>query len=83
LFDSAPKGGSVEILVDSNTVGNAMLGLLRPDVAAHFDGQHLRSGWSFTMPCRFTLGIHVVQAVAVDSLGNRMVLGSKAITVKY
>ncbi|UWZ86376.1 FG-GAP-like repeat-containing protein [Occallatibacter riparius] len=70
LPDSSPVN-TVQVLIDGKGVGNATLGLPRPDVAAAYNNPaYLNSGWTFTYPASgLSLGKHTVSAVGYDSLG--------------
>ena len=83
IEDGAPVA-SVHVLLDGLPIGNATLGLSRPDVAAAYNrSDFTNSGWSFTGSVRAaSLGTHTITAVAYDSSGNESVLtGSYSITV--
>jgi streptogramin lyase len=73
--DGAPVS-QVQILIDGTAVGNATLGLSRPDVT-----NYPNPGWSFTYPASsLSLGAHTVSAVASDSLSFKATLGSAKFT---
>ena len=61
----------VVVLIDGAPVGNATLGLSRPDVAAAFnDPRYTNSGYSFTYNVgALAIGTHSVSTVAYDSAG--------------
>ena len=65
LQEGAPVK-QVQILIVGKAVGNATLGLSRPDVAAARDNPaYLDSGWSFTYAVSgLSLGSHTASAVA-------------------
>lgn len=68
VHDGAPVH-QVSILIDGTAVGNATLGITRPDVAAKKGSVYLNSGWTFTMAASsLPTGAHTVTAVATDSL---------------
>jgi RHS repeat-associated protein len=69
---------SVRVLLDGVPMGNATLGLSRPDVATAYNrSDFTNSGWSFTGSIRAaSTGTHTVTAVAYDSSGNEAVLTS-------
>jgi hypothetical protein len=73
----------VEVRIDGNPVGNATLGLARPDVAAAFGRPDFtNSGWSLSVNIgSLALGNHNVSAVAFNSAGASATLGSRTITV--
>ena len=63
--DGAPVS-QVQIRIDGTAVGDATLGLSRPDVK-----NYPNSGWSFTYPAAgFSLGNHLVEMESWNSLGN-------------
>ena len=81
--DGAPVA-RVQILVDGAAVGNAILGISRPDVAsAYGDTRYTNSGWKFSFNIgNLALGTHTITAVGIDSAGLAATLrGSKSITV--
>lgn len=80
--DGAPVS-KLSILIDGSAVGNATLGIARPDVAARFNNaDYLHSGWTFTYAASgLSLGTHTVTAVATDSLGNSTTFPARTITV--
>ena len=69
----------VELRIDGVAVGNATLGLLRPDVAAAFGRfEFVRSGWVLTVNVgRLVKGTHTVTAIAFDSEGNAALLSGE------
>ena len=86
--DGAPVQ-QVQVSVDGKVVGNATLGLSRPDVASgtgHPNWQN--SGWSFSMSAStLAVGAHTVSAKASDLAGLQTDLpgsttGAKSFTVK-
>ncbi|HEY6448836.1 MAG TPA: hypothetical protein VIY53_20440 [Acidobacteriaceae bacterium] len=81
VHDGAPVS-RVSILIDGTAVGNAMLGIARPDVAKNRGSQYANSGWKFTMAASpLSAGTHTVTAVASDSLGLSTQLQIQEITV--
>jgi hypothetical protein len=79
--DGAPVS-QVSILIDGTAVGNAMLGIARPDVAKNRGSRYANSGWRFTMAASsLSAGTHTVTAVASDSLGLGAQLQIQEITV--
>jgi hypothetical protein len=80
--DGAPVT-RVQILIDGTPVGNATLGMARPDIAALFNNPaYLNSGWTFTVAASgLSLGTHTVSAVAYDSLSLSTTIGTANFTV--
>jgi hypothetical protein len=80
--DGAPVS-QVQVLIDGTPVGNATLGISRPDLATTFGNPaYLKSGWSFSYPAAsLSLGKHTVSAVASDSLSLSTTIGTATITV--
>lgn len=67
----------MQILIDGAPIGNATLGLPRPDVKGYPN-----SGWALTYPASgLPLGQHTVSAIATDSQSLSTTLGTKSITV--
>lgn len=62
----------VQVLIDNVAVGNATLGVSRPDVAAAFSNMAwLKSGWTFSYAVtKIAAGTHTVSAVASDQSGT-------------
>jgi hypothetical protein len=82
--DAAPVS-KVTILIDGTAVGNATLGLYRPDISTAFNNTaFLRSGWTFTYDPVLSLlpGMHTVSAVAYDSLNMSTTLTTTPIRVQ-
>lgn len=71
-LDAQSAVSKVEVLIDGNVVGNATLGIARPDIVAAFDNSaYLDSGWNFTYAASgLTTGTHTVTAIAFDSANN-------------
>jgi sugar lactone lactonase YvrE len=83
VHDGAPVA-SVSITIDGTAVGNATLGIARPDVVAaeNNNAAFLNSGWSFTYPAAgLSLGTHNVRAVVTNSLGLSTTFGPFIVTV--
>jgi hypothetical protein len=79
--DGAPVK-QVQILIDGAAVGNASLGIARPDVAAAYGSKYANSGYSFVYASGYMSGgTHTISAVATDSLGLTTTLGTKTVTV--
>jgi hypothetical protein len=74
--DGAPVT-RVEIRIDGNAVGDAVLGSARPDIANAYGRQDfLNSGWTLTVNIgSLSLGQHTVTAVAFDSANASTSLG--------
>jgi hypothetical protein len=75
---------NVQVAVDGVAVGNATLGIARPDVVAYLGGNaaYLNSGWTFTHAAAgLSLGTHTVSATATNSFGLSAGAGYKIITV--
>jgi len=68
----------VTVLIDGKVVGNATLGLARPDVVTSQNNfSWYKSGWSFTYPAAsLSIGHHTASAVAYDSMGLSTQLSS-------
>lgn len=81
--DGAPVS-QVQILIDGTVVGNATLGLPRPDIDAAFNNPaYLNSGWKFLYPASgLSTGTHTVTVVAHDSLSLSTTIGTRTITVQ-
>jgi hypothetical protein len=75
--DGAPVS-QVQVLVDGTAIGNATLGLSRPDVKGYPN-----SGWWLKVPASgLSLGTHSVSAIATDSLSKSTTLArTRSITV--
>jgi hypothetical protein len=75
--DGAPVS-QVQILIDGTTIGNATVGLSRPDVKGYPN-----SGWWLKVSASgLSLGTHTVSAVATDSQSKSTTLaGMRSITV--
>ncbi|MGC2638710.1 MAG: hypothetical protein WA294_16120 [Acidobacteriaceae bacterium] len=73
----------VSILIDGTAVGNATLGLGRPDVVAKYNNfSYYNSGWTFTWAAAsLSVGSHQVTAVISDSLGLTTQLRPMSFTV--
>ena len=73
----------VQILIDGNVVGTATLGAASTGLEAAYDNPaYARGGWSFTTPAStLSLGSHTVTAVASDTLGLSVTLGTETFTV--
>jgi len=73
----------VRILIDGTSVGNATLGVARPDVATYLNKPTwANTGWSYTASAStLSVGAHTVTAVAYDAAGNTTTLGPASITV--
>ncbi|HEX4005650.1 MAG TPA: hypothetical protein VHX60_05720 [Acidobacteriaceae bacterium] len=73
----------VSVLVDGTPVGNATLGIARPDVAASWNNSaDLNSGWTLTTAAAsLAVGTHAVTAVAYDSGGSSSQIGATTIKV--
>lgn len=72
----------VRVLIDGGVLGNATLGLSRPDVGAAYGSTFTNSGWTFTGSIgTLSIGTHQVSAVAVDSSGASATIGTITITV--
>src|SRR5437016_1702007 len=67
----------VTILIDGNAVGNATVGLSRPDVAAAYnEPRYTNSGWFLDYNVNsLSVGNHGAVAVAYDSQGATTLLG--------
>ncbi|HEX4005265.1 MAG TPA: NHL repeat-containing protein [Acidobacteriaceae bacterium] len=80
--DGAPVS-EVSVLIDGTAVGNATLGLLRPDIASAYNNlAYSRSGWTLTYPAAsLAIGKHAVTAVITDSLGLSTSLGPRSFSV--
>ncbi|MGC2635776.1 MAG: hypothetical protein WA294_01255 [Acidobacteriaceae bacterium] len=82
-----PKMGApvsqVSILIDGTAVGNATLGIGRPDIAA--DNQNFayyNSGWTFTYPAAsLWIGYHHATALVTDSAGLTTQLQARSFSV--
>lgn len=74
---------TMTVYVDGTAIGNATLGLSRPDVAAAYSNPAwTNSGWLLTTSAAgLSVGLHVVTAVATDSAGLTTTLTTHAITV--
>ena len=83
-YNDNGRAKSVQVLVDGSVVGNATLGISRPDVASVYNNSAWQpSGWGFTISAAsLTVGSHTVSAVAMDSIGLTSNVGSAAITVR-
>jgi hypothetical protein len=81
--DGAPVT-RVAILIDGHPVGNATLGLHRPDIASTYNNPlYLNSGWTFSIPASGLLvGPHTVTVVAYDSLGLTVTFAPRVIDVQ-
>src|SRR5208283_2365645 len=77
MKDGAPVT-QVQVLIDGTVVGNATLGLARPDIAAGYgNARFLNAGWTFSYSAQnLSAGSHTVSAVAYDSLGLSTTLGN-------
>jgi hypothetical protein len=74
----------VEIHVDGNPLGNAVLGLPRPLVAASFPGYPgvATAGWSFVLDVdALADGFHQIQAIVVDEQGGTTLIGERTFKV--
>src|SRR6185437_14290487 len=73
----------VQILIDGNVIGNATLGLVRPEIAAFYNNPaYTTSGWTFTTSASdLSLGTHTVSAIATDSLNLSTTLKSQMFTI--
>jgi hypothetical protein len=71
----------VQIMMDGSPVGNATLGIARPDVSNAFGNPRFaNAGWIFTFNIGpLTVGNHTITAVAHDSLGATTVLTNSAL----
>jgi hypothetical protein len=74
---------SVHVLVDGVFVGDAKLGISRPDVAAYFHNPTwANTGYQFVLPASgLTEGAHKVTTTATDSLGLSTTFGPLTITI--
>ncbi len=82
--DGAPVK-QVQVLIDGTAVGNAVLGIARPDVAtAYKNPAWTNSGWSFTYSSTgLATGTHTVTAVATDTAAlSKTLTNAKTITVQ-
>jgi hypothetical protein len=71
----------VHVLIDGVEVGTAVLGGVRPDLFAA-DPRYLNSGWNFSYNIAgLSTGVHVLLAIAEDSLGGRSSLGQIGFSV--
>lgn len=74
----------VEIYVDGNPLGNAVLGLPRPGVASSFPGYPgvATAGWSFVLDVEgLADGFHQLQAIVVDEQGGTTLIGERTFKV--
>ncbi len=74
----------VEIYVDGNLQGNAILGLPRPGVASSFPGYPnvANSGWSFSLEVTgLSNGFHQLQVIVVDDEGASRLIGERTFLV--
>ena len=80
--DGAPVA-QVAVLIDGVSIGNAPLGLSRPDVASAFgNSAYTNSGYQMTYNIgMLAVGSHTVSTVAKDSEGATTTLGSLQINV--
>lgn len=68
--DGAPVK-KIEIFVDDKLVGEAELGIERPDVVKHFNNSlWLKSGWRIQVKTPLKKGEHTVYAVVYDKVGG-------------
>jgi hypothetical protein len=78
LQDGAPVS-KVQILINGSVVGNATLGIARPEIAALYPQfqNNLHSGWTFTMPASglYPGVIYEIGVVAYDSLNLSTMIG--------
>jgi hypothetical protein len=74
---------SVHVLVDGVFVGDATLGISRPDVAAYFHNPAwANTGYQFVLPASgLTEGPHQVTTTATDSLKLSTTFGPRTITI--
>jgi surface antigen len=74
----------VQVLIDGAVVGNATLGLSRPDVStAYNNSAYANSGYSFVYAGGYlTKGSHTASVIASDSLGLSTTLGTKSFTIQ-
>jgi hypothetical protein len=82
-YDEGAPIALVALRIDDNPIGDAVLGLNRPDVAnAYGRADYLQSGWMLDYPIgALAPGPHTVSAVAFDRGNNTTIIGSKQITV--
>jgi hypothetical protein len=75
--------GSVTVYVDGASVGTAVLGGARPDVAQAFGkSMYAASGWSFQMSTAgLSIGAHTVTARSAGASGSVQLTGTKVVTV--
>lgn len=68
--DGAPVK-KIEIFVDDELLGEAALGIERPDVVKHFNNSRwLKSGWRMKKKTPLKKGEHMVYAVVYDKVGS-------------
>ncbi|MDP4103590.1 MAG: Ig-like domain-containing protein [Bacillota bacterium] len=74
----------VEVSVDGNSVGQASLGISRPDVAGVYPGyQNANSGYQFTLNTKvLTNGQHSLLVRETGNNGVSMVIGSQNVNVQ-
>ena len=75
----------VQVYLDSTYIGDASLGITKPDVADAFgDPRYTSSGWymDYIIPSDLSLGTHTITAYATDSQGSMIGLnGSEVINI--
>ncbi len=82
--DTFAPVAKVQVLIDGTTVGNAVLGYNRQDVATAYGAAYLPSGWNATIVLNnLAVGTHTVTAVASDAtLLSTVLTGQMTITIK-
>ncbi|MFA6250162.1 MAG: hypothetical protein WC686_01505 [Candidatus Shapirobacteria bacterium] len=70
-FESKSPLSRIDILLNDQIIGNAVLSQLRPDVSLHFDQAGWdNSGWFFTQSLVLAPGRYQISARFVDNAGN-------------
>lgn len=76
---------AVQIWLDGVLQGNAVYGISRPDIAFAYPGfpDSFGAGWLYLLDTNLTTdGLHHIQAVAVDGLGESTIIGERYVEIR-